>query len=84
MTSVFNRAHKPFELSPAHRALLGDAVGALGVDVEFVVLRQKLDRDAVARLAPGLVDELLFEARQPSLGRSRQILQGAGRRRASR
>jgi hypothetical protein len=48
----------------------------LGVNVEFVVLRQKLDLDAFARLAPGLVEKMLFEARQASLGRSHQILHG--------
>jgi len=47
---------QPFELAPPHRELLGDAVVALGVDVEFVVLRQKLDLYAVAGLAPGLVE----------------------------
>jgi hypothetical protein len=34
---------QPAHLSLAHRALLGDPIGALGEDVEFAILRQKLD-----------------------------------------
>jgi hypothetical protein len=63
-------------LSPAHRALLGDAVGALREDIELLVLREQLDLDAFARLAPGLGDQMLFQPVQPSLRRSDQILHG--------
>ena len=65
---------QPFQLPPAHRALLADAVGALGEDIEFVVLGEQLDLDAFARLAPRLVDEMLFETGQAAFGRSHQIV----------
>jgi hypothetical protein len=56
-------------LSPPHRALLVDAIGALGEHIEVVVLLEKLDLDALARRLPGLADELLFEARQAASSR---------------
>ena len=67
---------QPFQLPPAHRALLDDAVRALGEDVEFVVLGQQFDVDAFARLLPGLLDQMFFQAVQPSLGRSHEVLHG--------
>ena len=37
---------------------------------------QKLDLDALARLSPRLVEEMLFEAREAALRRSHQITHG--------
>ncbi len=65
---------QPFQLPPPHRAFLGDAIVALGEDVEFVVLGQQFDLHALPRLLPGLLQQMLLQPVQAALGRSHQIL----------
>jgi len=65
---------QPFELPPAHRAFLADAVGALGEDIKFVVLSKQLDLDAFTRLAPRLVDKMFLETSEATFGCSHQIV----------
>ena len=52
---------QPLQLPFAHRAFLADAVDALGVHVEFVILGQQFDRDARSGFLPGLGQELLLK-----------------------
>ena len=65
---------QPFQLPPPHRAFLADPIGALGEDVEFAVLSQKLDLDALPRVLPGFFQQVLLQPVQASLRRSHQIL----------
>ena len=65
---------QPFHLALAHRALLGEALVALGEVVELAVLGQELDLNALADLLPGLVDQMFLKPGQPSFGRADQVL----------
>ena len=67
---------QPFQLPSPHRAFLGEAIGALGEDIELVVMGQQFDLDARPRLLPGLLDQMLLQPVQSALGRSHQILHG--------
>ncbi len=64
---------QPLHLPPAHGALLGNTVFALGEDVEFALFGQKLDLHPLAGLLPGLTGEPLFQAGQAALRRANQI-----------
>src|SRR5271156_536364 len=57
---LFQSRPQPFQLPAPHRPLLGYAIGAMSIDVELFLLLEQLDVDALARLAPRLVDEMLF------------------------
>ena len=51
---LFEPRPQPFQLAAADRPFLGDPVGAVGEDVEFAILGQKLHVDAGPRLVPRL------------------------------
>jgi hypothetical protein len=51
---LFQARPQPLQLPPAHRALFGDPVEALGEDIEFAVLGQQLDLHARSGLLPRL------------------------------
>src|SRR6202043_619962 len=65
---------QPLQLPPPHRTLFGDAVAALGKDIEFTLLRQQLDLHAGSRLLPRLGDQMLLQTRQAPLRRAYQIM----------
>src|ERR1700681_874099 len=68
------RRPQPFQLSSPHCPLLGDAVGAVGKNIEFAVARQELDPDPRPGLLPGLREEVLLQSGQAALGRADEVL----------
>jgi hypothetical protein len=65
---------QPLQLPPPHRTLFGDAVAALGKDIEFTLLRQQLDLHAGSRLLPRLGNQMLLQTRQATLRRAHQVM----------
>src|SRR5205085_4599903 len=65
---------QPFQLSSPHFPLLGDAVGAVGQNIEFAIARQELDPDPRPGLLPGLREEVLLQSAQAALGRADEVL----------
>ena len=81
---VFQSRPQALQLPPAHRALLGDPVEALGEHIEFAVLRQQLDLHARARLLPGLGRQGLAPGGSGAPSACRPDIAPADRPRASR
>src|SRR6202030_868049 len=61
---------QPLQLAPTDCPLLGDAVAALGQDVELALLRQQFDLHAGSCLLPRLGDQMPFQTRQATLRRA--------------
>ena len=59
---------QPLQLAPTDCPLLGDAVAALGQDLQLALLRQQFDLHTGSGLLPRLGDQLLFQTRQATLG----------------
>jgi hypothetical protein len=66
---------QPLQLPPAHGAFLGHPIETLGKDMEFGVLGQQFDLNALAGLLPRLVQQVLLQTTQASLGRADGIVQ---------
>jgi len=59
---------QPLQLPPAHGSFLGHPIETLGKDMEFAVLGQQFDLNALAGLLPRLVQQGLFQTVQASRG----------------
>jgi hypothetical protein len=72
--SCLSRAHSHFSWRAADRPFLGDAVGALGEDIEFAILGQEFDLHTRPGVVPGLIDKRLLQPGQPPLRGTDQVL----------
>jgi ATP-dependent helicase/nuclease subunit B len=62
------------EVAAIGEQTLGDAVGAVGENIEFAIARQELDPDPRPGLLPGLREEVLLQSGQAALGRADEVL----------
>jgi len=66
---------QPLQLPPAHGTFLGHPIETLGKDMEFAGLGRQFDLNALAGLLTRLIQQVLLQTVQASLGRADGIVQ---------